>query len=195
MRRIFCALVILAGSMSLAMGQTTDSVDVTFYYATSSNLTAVFLPGEFDNWGNNTGGVIPSNDPSKMSKDPTTGVWWKTVRLHVGGKTGGEIPGAYQYKINENGSSSGWLPDPLNPRENTADNSNSILYVNNPTIFHLLPNEKSPIINQQHPTFSAYVYPSLASVIDSTSMAIWIDTTLYSIPPSGFNQSTRLVTF
>lgn len=193
MNRIFCVLGLMFGSMSLVIGQTTDSVDVTFYYQTPSNLTAVFLPGEFNNWGNNIGGIILLSDPSRMAKDAATGIWWKTVRLHVGGKTGGGVPGAYQYKINENGT--GWLSDPLNPRVNAGDNNNSILYVNNPTIEYLVPNEKSGIITQQHPTISAYVFPALGSTVDSTSMKIWIDTTAYTISPAAYNQITKLITF
>ena len=195
MNRIYRILGLMFGSMSVMIGQTTDSVDVTFYYKTTSNLTAVFLPGEFNNWGNNSGGNISFSDPSRMAKDAATGVWWKTVRLHVGGRTGGSVPGAYQYKINENGSSSGWLQDPLNPRQNASDNGNSIIYVNTPTIFLLRPNEKSAIVNQQYPTISAYVFPALNSVVDSTSMTFWIDASAYPISAAAYNQTTKLVSF
>ena len=195
MNRIFCALGLLVGSISVAIGQSTDSVDVTFYYKTTAILTAVFLPGEFDNWGNNVAGVIPSNDPSKMAKDPTTGIWWKTVRLRVGGMVGGGVTGAYQYKFNENGTSGGWLTDPLNPRQNAGDNGNSIIYINNPTIFRLLPNAKSAIVNQQYPTISAYLFPAVGTAIDTTSMTLWIDTTAYTIPPSAYNVSSKLISF
>jgi hypothetical protein len=40
-----------------------DSVDVIFFYKPSGNLAAVFLPGEFNNWGPNNGGVIAANAP------------------------------------------------------------------------------------------------------------------------------------
>ena len=177
----------------LALGQAADSVDVTFYYKSSPSATNVYLPGEFSNWGNNVAGVIPAGDPSRMTKDAGTGLWWKTVRLQVGGRSGGGVPGAYQYKINENGNT--WLSDPRNPRQNTADNNNSVLYVRNPTIHYLFPNSKSGIINQQYPQISAYVFSSLIATMDSTTMQVTIDSTTYPIPSSSFDKSTKLVSF
>ena len=191
---IFILGVIVASALTVA-AQTTDSVDVTFYYKTLNNPTNVFLPGEFNNWGPNASGIIASSAPSKMTKDASTGIWWKTVRLRVGGQIGGGVPGAYEYKINENGTSTGWLPDPMNPRQNSADNNNSILYVNNPTIEYLQPNSTSGVVGQQHPIISAYVFPSLSVQVDTTSIKLWIDSTEYSLPPSAYNQTTKLVSF
>ncbi|MDM7926803.1 MAG: glycogen-binding domain-containing protein [bacterium] len=89
-----------------------DSVDVTFRYSHAGGRPAVvYLAGEFNRWGNNVGGVI--SDPSAaMTYDETEGVWVKTVRLRVGGPDplpdpGRSVAGAYQYKFNENGASSG----------------------------------------------------------------------------------------
>ena len=87
------------------MAKSADSVDVTFYYKPIDNPTIVFLPGEFDNWGPNMPWAISPSAPSKMTKDTSTGIWWKTVRLRVGGNTGGMLAGAYEYKFNENGTS------------------------------------------------------------------------------------------
>ena len=116
MKKIAFILGMAVASAFTLTAQTTDSVDVTFYYKTQDNPTNVFLPGEFNNWGPNASGIISSGAISKMTKDTATGVWWKTVRLRVGGHVGGGVPGAYEYKINENGTSTGWLPDPMNPR-------------------------------------------------------------------------------
>ena len=195
MKRIFVFLGLTVGIISVGHSQASDSVDVTFYYKTSSNLTAVFLPGEFNNWGPNAAGVISLSAPSRMTMDIATGVYWKTVRLRVGGNPTGGVPGAYQYKINENGSSNGWLSDPMNPRQNAADNGNSIIYLRNPTILYLQPNEKSSIVTQQHPTISAYIYPSLISALDTTSMKLAIDTAVYPIPPSAYNHATKSISF
>ena len=84
-----------------------DSVDVQFFYKSTGNPTSVFLPGEFNNWGPNSSGTIAQNAPSRMTFDAALGEWTKMVRLRVGGQPGGSVAGAYQYKINENGASSG----------------------------------------------------------------------------------------
>jgi cyclomaltodextrinase / maltogenic alpha-amylase / neopullulanase len=176
-----------------AAAQTADSVDVKFYYTTQSNPTAVYLPGEFNDWGHNVSGVIPSGDPSAMTKSVMPGLWTKVVRLRVGGGIGAEIPGSYQYKINENGNT--WLSDPLNPLENLSDNNNSIIYITNPTIFLLTPNQKSGIVAQQHPTISAYIFPAVGYSVDTTSITITIDTASYLAPSGAFSKITDLVSF
>ncbi len=194
MKKTFLVFALTVASAFGIQAQAQDSVDVTFYFKPIDNPTSVFLPGEFNNWGNNDNtGVIPPSDPSKMTENIATGIWWKTVRLQVGGMTGGGIPGAYQYKFNENGNS--WLSDPLNPRQNAANNGNSILYINSPTIEYLLPNSTFGIIGQQHLIISAYVFPSLAAQVDTTSIEIWIDSVAYAISPSDYNHATDLVSF
>ncbi|MFZ1080843.1 MAG: alpha-amylase family glycosyl hydrolase [Candidatus Kryptoniota bacterium] len=195
---ILSTLVILffAGSIHAQ-----DSVDVTFYYKPTDKPAVVYLPGEFNNWANNSNGVIPSGSPTAMTKDSSTGIWSKTYRLQVGGSplanssANGEVAGAYQYKFNENGTSTGWSPDPLNPYQNSANNNNSILYVNSPTIFHFLPNSVSGIVNSQQPVFSAYIFPSLASGVDTSTFVVQIDTASYKIPGTAFNSSTNLLSF
>lgn len=194
MRRLLLimALTFLVVSSSNAQ----DSVDVTFYFKPADNPSAVYLPGEFNNWANNSSGAIAFGSPTAMTKDPATGIWSKTYRLRVGGpQSGGGVSGAYQYKFNENGASTGWLSDPLNPYQNPADNNNSILYVKSPTIFHFLPNSRSGIINSQQPLISAYVFSSLASGVDTSSLTIQIDTVSYKVPSAAYNFSTGLLKF
>ncbi|HTX18572.1 MAG TPA: alpha-amylase family glycosyl hydrolase [Bacteroidota bacterium] len=195
MSRIAAALGFVLVWVSVSAGQTSDSVDVTFTYTTQSNPTAVFVPGEFNNWGPNAAGVISSSAPSKMAKDPTTGVWYKTIRLRVGGNVGGMWSGAYEYKFNENGTSSGWLSDPINPRQDAANNNNSIIYVNSPTIFQLLPNKTSGVVTVQHPTITAYVFPSISTGVDTNSFQLQIDSATYPIPASAYNTQTKFLSF
>ncbi len=172
-----------------------DSVDVTFYYKPTDNPSAVYLPGEFNNWGQNSSGVISSGAPSAMTKDPSTGIWSKTYRLRVGGQIGGYTAGAYEYKINENGASTGWLPDPLNPYQDGNNNGNSVLYVKSPTVFHFFPNSKSGVVNSQEPVISTYIYPSLASGVDTSSFLLLVDSISYTVPGTAFNSSTDLLSF
>ena len=171
--------LILPGS-----AQIPDSVDVTFFYKPDGNPSVVYLAGEFNHWANNSGGVI--TDPQfKMTLDPSTGIWSKTERLRVGGPVplpdpSHSIPGAYQYKFNENGST--WLSDPLNPRHNQNDNNNSYLFVPNPTIHYLLPNSTQEIgtVRTRFPEITAYIFPALNSSLDTSSITIKIDSLVYS---------------
>ncbi len=193
MRRLTPALLILFTASILA-AQTSDSVNVTFTYKSAGNPSVVYLPGEFNSWANNSGGVIPSGSPTAMTKDPSTGIWSKTYRLRVGGPlTGGNFPPAYQYKINENGVASGWLADPLNPLQNPADNNNSVIYVKSPTIFHFLPNSKSGIVGTDKPVITACVFPSLASGVDTSSFVLQIDSGTFNIPGSAYDPAKSLL--
>jgi glycosidase len=172
-----------------------DSVDVTFYYTPPANHTYVFLPGEFNNWGPNSNGVIQPGAPSQMEFDEETGRWYKTVRLRVGGHVGGGVNGAYQYKINREGTSGGWIQDPLNPRENPLDHNNSILYVNDPTIFHLLPNSAGGIVETRTPTIKAYLYPSTNTTVNPQSIQIEIDGNVYDDLGDNYDENTHLFSF
>ncbi|HMD14369.1 MAG TPA: hypothetical protein VKI62_07080, partial [Bacteroidota bacterium] len=156
-----------------------DSVDVYFTYKTTTNPTNVYLPGEFNNWANNSGGVISPNPLWNMTYDGVNHLWYKTVRLRVGGAPTGGVHGAYQYKINENGCSSCWSNDPLNQHVNSADNSNSYIYIKDPTIFHLIPNQRNPIVNTSFPTITAYIFPKVGSTVDTSSLSVSIDGVLY----------------
>lgn len=181
---------------SISFAQSADSVDVTFYYKSKVNPSVVYLPGEFNSWANNSSGVISPGSPTAMTKDPSTGIWSKSYRLRVGGPlSGGNVPGAYQYKINENGTSAGWLADPLNPYQNQSDNGNSVLYTKSPTIFHFLPNSATGIVDDQHPVVSAYIYRSLASAVDTSSFYIQLDSTVYHVPGTAYDTSKSLLSF
>lgn len=187
------AFILLVARPVLAQS---DSVDVTFFYKPAGNPGAVFLPGEFNNWGPNSNGTIASTAPSRMTFEAATSRWTKTVRLRVGGAVGGgSIAGAYQYKFNENGSSGGWLSDPLNPRRNASDNNNSILYVRNPTIHYLLPNSISGLGSSTQPTISAYIFPARNSVIDTSALRLFIDNTEYQNLGAHYDAASKLLSF
>jgi 1,4-alpha-glucan branching enzyme len=188
---MLCLVASFTGGTAVAQ----DSVEVKFFYKSAGNPTSVFLPGEFNNWGPNSGGTIAQNAPSKMTFDAGLGQWTKTVRLRVGGQPGGGVPGAYQYKINENGANTGWRSDPLNPRQNAADNDNSILYVKNPTIHYLLPNSLSGIVDPQSLTVTAYIFPSSTTSVDTSSIRVVIDSTEYTHAGSAYDAATKLLSF
>ncbi len=195
MKQIAQLLAAVFLTSTVLFAQVPDSVDVTFYYRPQGNPSVVYLPGEFNNWASNSGGVISPGSSSAMVKDTVTGVWSKTVRLRAGGHLGGGVPGAYQYKFNENGLSTGWLPDPLNPYQNAADHNNSILPTGSPTVFHLLPNSTSGLVRTQHPLLASYVFPSLASGVDTSSFSLTIDTTIMHVSGSAYNDSSKIFAF
>ncbi|NUO79014.1 T9SS type A sorting domain-containing protein [candidate division KSB1 bacterium] len=190
MTRRFLLLLFIFACQSFSFAQ--DSVDVTFYYKPAVNPGSVFVPGEFNNWGPNTNGTINANAPSRMNYDVANARWFKTVRLRV---NGGGLAGAYQYRFNENGASSGWLSDPLNPRRNASDNDNSILYVKNPTIHYLIPNAVSGLVSGTTPQISAYIFPAKNGAIDTASLRLTIDNTTYGNLGANYNTATKLFTF
>jgi glycosidase len=149
--------------------QQDDSVFVTFYYHPNNTPTNVYLPGEFNGW------VLNAN--SLMGFDSGTNTWFKIVKLRVGGPNPPpapvSIPGAYQYKFNDGQ----WFSDPLNPRQNPNDNNNSYLFIRNPTIHYLLPNSTtaSGIVRTRFPEITAYLFPSISSNVDTSSITIKID--------------------
>ena len=193
MQQAGMALILFALTVT-AVAQT-DSVDVTFYYTPQGTPSVVFVPGEFNNWGPNSAGSIAANAPSRMDYDAAARRWYKTIRLRVGGKPGGGVAGAYQYKFNENGTPGGWLPDPLNPRNNPADNNNSILYVTNPTIYHLIPNTATPPAEQEKPVISAYIFPATGTQVDTAALRLVVDSTEYSGLGTYFDPQQNLLSF
>jgi glycosidase len=101
-------------------------------------------------------------------------VYVRTVRLRVGGHIGGGVAGAYQYKFWYDGVTS-WPNDPLNPRINTADNSNSVLPLNDPVIYQFIPNQRNPLVPTNSPVISAYIFPSVGSEVDTSLLQLTID--------------------
>ncbi len=192
MRDIFCRGVVIFSLLvfaAIAQAQQADSVDVTFFYAPAKTVANVYLPGEFNSWLAAT--------PSRMLYDVNGKFWHRTVRLRVGGPNPlpgpKSVPGAYQYKINENGST--WLSDPLNPRQNISDENNSILYTRNPTIHYLLPNITQAAIRSKTPPITVYIFPKIGDALDLTSLQVQIDSVIYSNLGQFYNAATRQLTF
>ena len=87
------------------------------------------------------------------------------------------------------------LRDPLNPYQDANNNGNSIIYIKSPTIFHFLPNSKSGVVNSQQPVISAYIYPSLASGVDTSTFVIQVDANSYKVPGTAYNSLASLLSF
>lgn len=165
-----------------------DSVDVTFRYYPTGNPTFVHLPGEFNNWANNSGGTINPSAGWTMVKQ-ADGSWEKTLRLKIRGGSGPD--GSYQYKFNENGSSSGWLADPLNPLT-YGEYGNSIIHVRRPTIFHLRPLPGS-VVGTETPELIAEVFPATSQSIDPVASQVLVDGITVASFGAAFDPATGIL--
>jgi cyclomaltodextrinase len=175
------ALLFLASAAAALRAQ--DSVDVVFRYQISGR-TNVSVAGEFNGW-------TPANGRmTAIGGD----VYVRTVRLRVGGHIGGGVAGAYQYKFWYDGVSN-WPNDPLNPRMNVADNSNSVLRLNDPVIYQFIPNQRNPLVATATPVISAYIYPAVGSEVDTSALQLTIDGQTTGNLGAHFNYATGQLQF
>ncbi len=189
---ILCLILILTAASTI-LAQSSDSVDVTFYYYPEGNPNIVYLPGEFNNWGQPYSNNKIVRPDVAMQKDTAGGFWWKTVRLRIGGQPGGGVPGAYQYKFNENGDN--WLSDPRNPRRNPREYNNSYLYITDPTIHYLLPNSLSDVVRTAQPEITAYIFPSVGAQVVDSSITVIIGDREYTKLGDGYDANRRFFSF
>jgi glycosidase len=130
-----------------------DSVDVIFRY-NYSGVNSPTVAGTFNSW-NSSAWPMTKIGPEQ---------WIRTARLQTG---------TYLYKFYTGAQI--WPNDPLNHHINPDSYENSVLYVKNPTIYHLLPNQRDPIVYTNLPLISAYVYPIVGSTIDTSAISLNID--------------------
>ena len=160
-----------------------DSVDVTFRWNISGQ-TGYSVPGEFNAW---------NSAAWPMSYQGGT-LWIRNARLRVGGQPGGGVPNAYEYKFFYTGASP-WPNDPLNHHVNAADNDNTFLYIKDPTIYQVLPNQRLGTINSGTPTVTAYIFPKVGASVDTSTLQILIDGTAYAGVGSSYNAVTKQLTY
>lgn len=109
-----------------------QTANITFRLADpQKRYVRAFVPGEFNNWGPNSGGRISAGAISEMVYDAANGAWAKTLTLNVGQR--------YLYKFHVHrdatGAQADWLPDPLNDVQDGSGNQNSVLQVSPLLIF------------------------------------------------------------
>lgn len=132
---IFVALILASNIVAQ------ESVNVTFRYSANDNALKAFVPGEFNNWGNNSGGQISPSDPSLMIEDVENGFWYKSIPLQIGAGTANyNGKSGYAYKFHEHYNASGteweWYTDPINNIA-LAPNNDSYIEVKSPMIFQM----------------------------------------------------------
>lgn len=127
MKKLIFFLIIFISINSFS--NPSDSITITFrtYQPPSPVL---FVPGEFNNWGPNTNGVISPGAPSQMTYNSELSAWIKTYTFKI--KDPADIrrrmaDSVFQYKFNKGGTIDGWYSDPLNPETNPSEYNNSVL--------------------------------------------------------------------
>ena len=173
-------LHLVIGSKFLACAQ--DSVDVAFRYQIAGK-TVVSVPGEFNGWSS---AAMPMTNIGGN-------VWVRTVRLRLGGNPSppsNGVPGAWQYKFWYNGVSD-WPNDPLNHHQNAGDNNDSYLYTKDPTIYQFVPNQRSAVVATSAPQISAYVFPKVGGLVDTSTIQLVIDGVTISGVGSGYDSGSR----
>jgi glycosidase len=181
---LFC--IVFAFCLSGLVEAQTDSVDVTFRLRTSGH-TNVSVPGEFNGW-------TPANARMTNVGDD---LWVKTVRLRIGGNPSPPlvgVPGAWQYKFWYDGVTT-WPNDSLDHHVNPRDNDNSFIYTRDPTVYQFLPNQRKPLVSTATPTISAYIFPRVGSVVDTSRLSLQIDGTTLSGIGSFYDFTTQQLVF
>lgn len=171
----------LVFSIFLASGTTVfaqDSLNVTFRFYSSDNAIRSYVPGEFNNWGNNQSGKIPNADGSLLTQDTEFGFSYQIIRLRVGGGNatfGGN--NGYAYKFHEQYNASGtawdWFSDPLNTAT-VGPNSDSFIRITHPLIFQVKPSQNSAALNDL-PAITANIAAKDDDPIDVTASQIIIN--------------------
>ena len=179
-RRFTAAMLIYMVCASNIFAQ--DSVDVTFRYNIEGFPSGLTVPGEFNGWNNQAWPMI------YMGGD----LWTHTARIAI--RDDGTVPGAWQYKFFYDGVSP-WPNDPLNHHVNASDNDNTFIYVKDPTIYHFLPNDRSGPVETSTPTISAYLYPKVGSVVDTSQLSLIIDDSTYSDVGSAYDFTTQQLVY
>ena len=181
-RKFHAAMLVFLMATVTALSQ--DSVDVTFRYTPPSNSSSVYLVGEFNGWANQAWPMSSIGNNTFV----------RTARLAVGGFPGGKITGAYEYKFYYAGVTD-WPNDPLNHLSNPNDNNDSYVYVNNPTIYQLTPNERTGVTGTTNPTISAYLFSKVGAVVDTSSITLSVGTKFYSALGRFYNPTSKLLSF
>lgn len=124
-----------------------ENLNVTFRYTPNDNAVRSFVPGSFNNWGNNSSGQISPTDGSLLTVDDELGFSYQVIELVVGGGNQSHNGASgYAYKFHEHYNQSGtqwqWFTDPLNPIA-IGNNNDSFIEVTHPLVFQVEPSEGS----------------------------------------------------
>ncbi|MEK9135715.1 MAG: alpha-amylase family glycosyl hydrolase, partial [Bacteroidota bacterium] len=78
---------------------------------------------------------------------------------------------------------------------NPTDNDNSFIYTRDPTIYHLLPNQRQSPVTRAIPIISAYLFPKVGSVVDTSAISLNVDGATYKVPGASYDLSTKLFSY
>ena len=186
----FFVLISLCNPLSLVAQEV---INVTFRYGTSEGALRAFVPGEFNNWGNNNSGRINVNDESLMTKDDENDFWYKIIPLVIGGGNAtknGKSGYAYKFheQYNNNGSDWNWFSDPLN-NSVVGSYNDSFLEVTHPLIFQMGPN--NGIVDADY-EFWTTVASIDSDSIDVLASEIFINDTLVGNFVNNYDKTRQL---
>ncbi len=88
-----------------------------------------------------------------------------------------------------------WPNDPLNQHVNANDNNNSYIYVRDPTIYQVLPNQRNPLVSTATPTISAYLFPRVGGQVDTAAITLTIKGAAYGNLGTSYDSSSQLFTY
>lgn len=188
-------IIILIASSAAVTAQ--DSVSVTFRYYAPGNVVRVMLPGEFNNFGPNSDGVISPTSQSLMSYDAIRDMWFKTLRLELdGGASTFQGANGYRYKFHEHLNSSGtqnnWIADPFNRDIADQGLGDSWVEITSPMIFQMEPVNNS-VFQQEFPVLAATVASLDSDSIDQVASEILINDVVVSNFQGHYDEVLQLV--
>ena len=181
-RAVLVGILLFLGSLE-AISQ--DSVDVIFRFKPPVS-SQPYLVGEFNGWK-------PADQSLKLNYQGSD--WIITKRLPIGGNPfppSNGVASAWQFKFYY---AQDWTNDPLDHHVNARDNNNSYLYTKDPTIYQLLPNQRSPLVQSNTPTVSAYIFPKVGAGVDTSGFSVKIDGTTITGLGASYNPGTKQFTF
>lgn len=193
MKRLFIIPFLLFAVLTPVFAQ---NMDVTFRFNASENALRAYLPGSFNNWGNNNSGTIPIADGSLMVRDTDHGFWYKTINLAVGGGTSTHLGRrGYTYKFHEQYNAAGtnwnWFTDPLNPIV-IGGNADSFIEVTVPLVFQLQPSNNA-VVQDTPPAIWATVASTSDDPIDPAASSVTINGEVNTSMDGYYDDSRQLL--
>ena len=125
MKKIF---LVLALFFTTTNSQNLNNEIKISFRAYELNTGNMFVPGQFNGWGPNSGGQISPGAVSQMDYNQNLKCYIKTYTFKIKDPSDSQRSlgdSVYMYKFNRNGNT--WFSDPFNSEMNLNDNNNSII--------------------------------------------------------------------
>ncbi|MBU1298163.1 MAG: T9SS type A sorting domain-containing protein [Bacteroidetes bacterium] len=194
MKEYLLLFTLIFAAATISLSNPADSVTITFRTYKPDSPT-LYVPGEFNNWGPNTNGVISPGAPSTMIYEPVLSAWIKTYTFKIKDPTDTRrriADSVWQYKFYS--TAAGWYSDPLNPEQNPADHNNSVLRMTKLFWFQYYAFESNQQITRITSSLIHANSDSVVTVRLTTGQTPSSPLTVTDITTS-FNKQTRIVDY